>query len=140
LDVTVQAQILNLLKDLVDRSAMSVLYISHDLSVVAQLCDRVAVMYAGQIVEEASVRQIFTDPVHPYTRALVGFTRLEPGEPFEEIRGEVPDMVHPPSGCYFSPRCLHVVPQCTEQKPGAVWLDDNRSHMCARIHGQWKPE
>jgi oligopeptide/dipeptide ABC transporter ATP-binding protein len=138
LDVTIQAQILSLLKRLVDETGLSVLYISHDLGVVAQLSDRVAVMYAGQIVEEASVHTIFKEPMHPYTRALVEVTRLKPGEPLTEIPGEVPDMIHLPTGCGFSPRCAEVMPICEELEPESCEIDAEHTCKCGKVHNQWK--
>jgi len=138
LDVTIQAQILNLLKGLVEDAGLSILYISHDLGVVAQLSDRVAVMYAGQIVEEASVHTIFKEPMHPYTKALVEVTRLKPGEPLTEIPGEVPDMIDLPSGCYFSPRCSEVMPVCAELEPETWEIDAGHKCKCGKVHNRWK--
>jgi peptide/nickel transport system ATP-binding protein/oligopeptide transport system ATP-binding protein len=138
LDVTIQAQILNLLKGLVEDAGLSILYISHDLGVVAQLSDRVAVMYAGQIVEEASVHTIFKEPMHPYTKALVEVTRLKPGEPLTEIPGEVPDMIELPSGCYFSPRCLEAIPACQEREPETWEIDAGHICKCGKVHDRWK--
>lgn len=138
LDVTIQAQILNLLKGLVVAERLSILYISHDLGVVAQLCDRVAVMYAGQIVEEASVHTIFKEPMHPYTKALVQVTRLKPGQALTEIPGEVPDMIDLPNGCYFSPRCPAVMPICEELEPQTCEISPGHKCKCGKVHDQWK--
>ncbi len=127
LDVTTQAQILKLLLDLVEETGMSMLLITHDLGIVAETADRVAVMYAGVLVEEADVYELFENPLHPYTRALLN--ALPRGyydsPPLEALPGNVPDLVNPPSGCRFHPRCEYakevcgrVVPPLVEVKPG----------------------
>ena len=107
LDVTIQAQVLGLLADLKDRHGMAMLFITHNLGVVAQIADRVAVMYAGQIVEEAPVREIFTQPAHPYTRAL--FSAIPRMDRAEQVLAAIPGRVPPldamPKGCRFAPRC-----------------------------------
>lgn len=107
LDVTIQAQVLGLLADLKERHGMAMLFITHNLGVVAQIADRVAVMYAGQIVEEASVREIFTKPAHPYTRALFSaIPRMDRAEQMlAAIPGRVPPLNDMPTGCRFAPRC-----------------------------------
>lgn len=115
LDVTVQAQILNLLRSM--RGALQqtgIIMITHDLGVVAQLCDRVAVMYAGQIVEQGPVRDIFATPRHPYTQGLLESLpgRVPRGIPLRQIDGTVPNLRHPPSGCRFAPRCVHARAAC----------------------------
>lgn len=119
LDVTIERQILNLVKDLQEEFGTSVLWITHDLGVIAQICDRVAVMYAGNIVEQADVRTVFRSPKHPYTQKLL---RAIPaadsaGENLEEIPGSVPRLINPPSGCRFHPRCDHATSVCSEKKP-----------------------
>ena len=108
LDVTVQAEILDLIRDLQERHGMSVLIISHDLGVVAQLADRVLVMYTGKLMEEAATRELFRAPAHPYTRGLLRAVKgMEAGRhvPLEGIPGAVPDFLELPSGCTFHPRC-----------------------------------
>jgi oligopeptide/dipeptide ABC transporter ATP-binding protein len=119
LDVTIQAQILALLTRLREEHRMAMLFITHDLGVVAQICDRVGVMYAGQLVEVAPVAKIFSEPEHPYTRALLaalpGGTK-EPGETLTVIEGQIPDLEDPPPGCRFAPRCPHRMAVC-EQRP-----------------------
>ena len=137
LDVTIQAQILNLLRGLVDEREVSILYISHDLGVVAQLCDRVAVMYAGEIVEEATTLEIFENPQHPYTQALLQATSINSKEDLLEIPGEVPNMITPPSGCHFWPRCPMMIEQCQEDKPRLAVVGMNHFSKCGRIHGEW---
>lgn len=112
LDVTVQAQILELIQTLKRETKTAVLLITHDLGIVAEYCQRVAVMYAGKIVEKADVFSLFARPLHPYTRALLGaLARLE------AIPGTVPDLIAPPSGCRFHPRCRERIPRCVEEEP-----------------------
>jgi peptide/nickel transport system ATP-binding protein len=111
LDVTIQAQILSLLDEIQDEFGMSILFITHDLGVVAEVADRVLVMYAGKVMEAADVHTIFDDPAHPYTRALL---RCLPGrgDRTSGIEGSLPDPVNPPDGCRFADRCPHAVEEC----------------------------
>jgi peptide/nickel transport system ATP-binding protein len=127
LDVTIQAQILRLLRDLIQAHAGAVLLITHDLGVIAQLCNRVAVMYAGQIVEEADTRQLFARPAHPYTKALLAShpARAESGQRLVTIPGRVPDPSHLPRGCSFRPRCPLAQGQCLDQPP---WVQVGANH------------
>lgn len=114
LDVTIQAQILRLITSLVRQLGLSVLIITHNLGVVAQTCQRVAVMYAGRVIENAPVRELFRHPQHPYTQGLlraVPTTHVQRGE-LEGIPGTIPNLVNPPSGCRFHPRCAHVMDVC----------------------------
>jgi oligopeptide/dipeptide ABC transporter ATP-binding protein len=137
LDVTVQAQILSLLSLLARRDHTSVLYISHDLAVISQLCDRVAVMYAGEIVEEATTAEIFSNPQHPYTRALLAATNLSSREDLGEIPGEVPNLLELPAGCYFSPRCPMASKECFVMRPAFKRLSGGHAHRCGVVHGEW---
>ena len=114
LDVTIQAQILDLINDLQAELGMSVLMITHDLGVVAETCDRVAVMYAGEIVEEGPVEEIFGDPSHPYTYTLLESIPTEDTDRLTPIEGNVPDLIDMPEGCHFAPRCPWEQPECTE--------------------------
>jgi peptide/nickel transport system ATP-binding protein len=114
LDVTIQAQILDLINDLQDEFGMSVLFITHDLGVIAETCDRVAVMYAGEIVEEGPVEDIFHDPSHPYTYALLESIPREDTDRLQPIEGNVPDLIDMPDGCHFAARCPWAKPECTE--------------------------
>jgi oligopeptide/dipeptide ABC transporter ATP-binding protein len=122
LDVTVQAQIIDLLKRLKRERAGSMVLITHDLGVVAQLCDRVAVMYAGSIVEVAPLREILEQPLHPYTRGLLDCVpRLDiGGRRLRAIPGVVPDLVAPPRGCRFQPRCETALEHCQARRPRLV--------------------
>lgn len=116
LDVTVQAQILDLIRRLKKRFGSSVLYITHDMGVIAELCDRVAVMYAGNVCEIAEVKELFKNPIHPYSKALLG-SIPRPGEEFKSIRGMVPNLVNPPPGCRFHTRCSFAMPICEKETP-----------------------
>ncbi len=120
LDVTVQAQILDLLKELRQKFGLAMLFISHDLSVVSQVADRVAVLYAGCLVESAPARDIFSRPLHPYTRGLlesVPTLRTDRSRPLASIEGTVPPITAPPPGCPFEPRCPLRVPECAAGLP-----------------------
>ena len=119
LDVTIQAQVLSLLMGLRDKIDASTLLITHDLSIAAETANRIAVMYAGNIVEVASARELFRKPLHPYTRLLMRCIPdvRKPKVRLESIRGNVPDLIDPPSGCRFNPRCPKVMDQCRAVKP-----------------------
>nr|WP_211290212.1 dipeptide ABC transporter ATP-binding protein [Natrinema ejinorense] len=114
LDVTIQAQILDLIDDLQEEFGMSVLMITHDLGVVAETCDRVAVMYAGEIVEEGPVEEIFTNPSHPYTYTLLESIPTEEKDRLTPIEGNVPDLIDMPDGCHFADRCPWAQPECRD--------------------------
>jgi oligopeptide/dipeptide ABC transporter ATP-binding protein len=119
LDVTVQAQVLSILEGITRQQGVAVLFISHDLGVIAQLCDRVAVMYAGGIVETAPAAAIFAAPRHPYTRGLLqAIPRIDDGkEALMVIPGTVPSLIDPPRGCRFHPRCGHRFQPCDRESP-----------------------
>lgn len=121
LDVTIQAQIVDLIKHLKNTSINSVLFITHDMGLVAEVCDRVSVMYAGDVAETASVRDLFKDQFHPYTQGLLASVpkREQEGE-LQPIRGTVPNLIHPPSGCRFHPRCPQAMEICSRVKPKTV--------------------
>lgn len=120
LDVTIQAQILELMKDLRDKLGMAVVWITHDLGVIAGIADRVLVMYGGQVVEHAPVRELFANPKHPYTRALlqtVPHVRGERAERLEVIEGQPPILRAPPTACPFRDRCEHAFDRCSRENP-----------------------
>ena len=122
LDVSIQAQVVNLLEDLRERFGLTYLFIAHDLSVVRHLCQRVAVMYLGRIVEMAESDELFDNPLHPYTQALLSAVpipdpRIEAARAFRVTKGEVPSPINPPSGCVFHPRCPMAVTGCSQTKP-----------------------
>jgi peptide/nickel transport system ATP-binding protein/oligopeptide transport system ATP-binding protein len=119
LDVTVQAQILDLLRDLQAQSGMAIILITHDLGVVAEMADEVAVMYAGKVAERASAAAIFDDPQHPYTLGLLGsIPKLEEtSDRLLAIEGAVPPPFALPTGCRFNPRCVFAAPDCTTRQP-----------------------
>ncbi len=120
LDVSIQAQILNLLKDLQEQFRLTYLFISHDLSVVEHISDRVTVMYVGKLVESAATTELYTNPRHPYTEALLSAVpKPDPRLRTEPIvlPGEVADPANPPSGCYFHPRCQYRIDRCTTEEP-----------------------
>jgi peptide/nickel transport system ATP-binding protein len=118
LDVSIAAQILELLRDLGRRTGASILLITHDLGVVAEVCDRVAVMHAGQIVEVGAVRAIFARPLHPYTQALVrSIPRIDRDVTMEPIPGMVPSLLAPPPGCRYADRCPRVLDVCRRDRP-----------------------
>jgi peptide/nickel transport system ATP-binding protein len=135
LDVSVQAQILNLLLELQERLRLTYLFIAHDLSVVKRVSDRVAVMYVGQIVELAATRQLFAQPRHPYTSALLSAIP-EPKPRAHQTRtvlqGEVANPAAPPSGCYFHPRCLYAIDVCKTTPPAWEELEPGRFVRCHR--------
>jgi oligopeptide/dipeptide ABC transporter ATP-binding protein len=132
LDVTVQGQVLTILDDLVRRLGISVLFISHDLGVIAQLCDRVSVMYAGKIVETAPVARLFAEPAHPYTRGLLqAIPSLdEERDPLRVISGIVPRLVDPPGGCRFHPRCAERFEPCDRLVPGPAEIGPGHRVAC----------
>jgi peptide/nickel transport system ATP-binding protein len=151
LDVTIQAQIMTLIQRLNEERGLAVILITHDLGVIAQVADRVLVMYAGQIVEQGSLDDIFYDPQHPYTWGLMGsLTRLDqpPPERLPQIAGQPPSLLAPPAGCRFRPRCPHAFDKCTElpgleeRLPAAnghadrCWLDPQDKRKLREVEGR----
>ena len=132
LDVTIQAQILDLMKKLQKEDQSSILLITHDLGVVAEMCTRVIVMYAGKIVEEAPVRQLFASPTHPYTQGLIASVpKLGAGvKVLPSIPGSVPDLASMPTGCRFAPRCKYATDKCRAQEPELKTVGENQRCRC----------
>lgn len=134
LDVSIQAQILNLLKDLQDRLGLTYIFISHDLSVIEHVCDRIAVMYLGKIVEFADRDDLFKNPQHPYTQALISaIPRVGEGKKKmkRSLGGEVPSPINPPSGCYFHPRCVHAMDKCSKMAPSLSAVPSQANQLSA---------
>jgi oligopeptide transport system ATP-binding protein len=133
LDVTIQAQILELMKQLQEDEGTAIIFITHDLGVVANICNRVMVMYGGRIVEEARTVDLFAKPRHPYSMGLLRSALRwdqDTGEELKVIEGQPPDMIALPPGCAFEPRCPYAEAGCSEQLPPLVTLDDSRRHAC----------
>jgi oligopeptide/dipeptide ABC transporter ATP-binding protein len=132
LDLTIQAQYLNLLRDLQRQYELALIFITHNLGIVAKMCDQVAVMYAGRLVEWGPVTRIFDAPAHPYTQALLGsIPRMGDGrERLTAIEGQPPDLAAPPPGCAFHPRCPQVMDQCREQAPPETVLGPRHTTRC----------
>ena len=135
LDVTIQAQYLKLLKDIQRDSDLSLIFITHDFGIVAKMCDRVAVMYAGKIVEMGSVRDIFNNPSHPYTEALLASVPKmeEDVERLYSIEGQPPTLHNLPVGCPFAPRCQYVMDKCREEYPPEVHQSEAHYAACWRL-------
>jgi oligopeptide/dipeptide ABC transporter ATP-binding protein len=132
LDVTIQAQILDLLTEIKQEVGLSILLITHDLGVVAETCDRVAIMYAGNIVEVCATTRLFDNPLHPYTEALLrAIPKLdERKDMLETIRGSVPNLINPPSGCRYNPRCPFVMSVCSSEKPPLEEIEPGHFVAC----------
>ena len=139
LDVTIQHQILSLLRNLQSEMHTSVIFITHDLGVVAELCSKVIVMYGGMIMEEASVEDLFYKPSHPYTLGLLrSIPRLtqHKEEKLQPIPGSPPDMLNPPKGCPFSPRCEYARNICKDTLPEYFHISDTHRSMCHLLSSQ----
>ncbi|MFC1870504.1 ABC transporter ATP-binding protein [Chloroflexota bacterium] len=132
LDVTIQAQYLSLLKEVQEESKVGMIFITHDFGIVAEMCDKVGVMYAGKIVETASIRDLFNKPLHPYTTALMNcLPKLTANQgKLTSIEGQPPDLANPPPGCSFAPRCSHSMEICQREYPGDVAVDKNHHVSC----------
>ena len=133
LDVTIQAQILDLMKDLQKKTKMGIIFITHNLGVVADICDKVSVMYAGRIVEQGPVDDIFYEPAHPYTKGLLRSMPRVDAESYERlipIEGTPVDMLNPPEGCPFAPRCEHCMKICLKKMPPYVEVGEKHRSAC----------
>jgi oligopeptide transport system ATP-binding protein len=138
LDVSIQAQIINLLEDLREKFNLTYLFIAHDLSVVRHLCQRVAVMYLGHVVELADCDEVFDHPLHPYTKALLAAVpvpdpTVEADRTFQPLMGEVPSPINPPSGCVFHPRCRIAVAECQRAPPALRELRPGHWVACSQV-------
>ena len=144
LDVTIQAQILELMKDLQKKTHMGIIFITHNLGVVAEICDKVCVMYAGKMVEQGPVDDIFYNPSHPYTVGLLRSMPRVDAESHERlipIEGTPVDMLNPPEGCPFAPRCEHAMKICLKKMPPYVEIGkDHRSACWLRVQDQLERE
>jgi len=140
LDVTIQAQILELIQKLIREIKTSVLMITHDLGVMAETCDRVAIMYAGDMVETGSVRSVLKDPQHPYTQGLLQTVpdKSNPDQPLFSIKGNVPSLLQPQTNCRFAPRCEYVMDRCRQELPPLYTLNGDHQAACFLHDGQGK--
>lgn len=143
LDVTVQAQILDLMKEIQEKLGTSIILITHDLGVVADMCDRVIVMYAGKILEEGAVDEIFENPKHPYTRKLLGSVPrldMDRSETLFSIKGTPPDLYKPPKGCPFFDRCDKAMVICKDHMPGKASHSKSHYSSCWLNHPMAKKD
>jgi len=143
LDVIIEAQVLKVMKDLQHKLGLSMILISHDLSMIAETCNRVAIMYAGKIVEQGDVAPIYKEPLHPYTQKLVSAfpSIIGPKTELSTIHGFPPDLLNPPPGCRFHPRCEYAMEICRKAEPAAVFVGNkNHAVACHLISGEksWK--
>lgn len=133
LDVTIQAQILELLKDLQKEQGCSIMLITHDLGVIAEMADEVVVMYAGRVIEKGTSKEIFHNPLHPYT---IGLQKSKPlitsnsNEPLYSIPGQVPSLINLPNSCYFKNRCNKCIAKCTGEYPKLIKVSDSHYVAC----------
>jgi oligopeptide/dipeptide ABC transporter ATP-binding protein len=131
LDVTIQAQYLDLLKELQEETGVAIIFVTHNLGIVARMCDKLAVMYAGKIVEQGAVRDLFNAPKHPYTRALLGSVpKLGSKEPLYAIPGQPPNLANLPPGCAFHPRCADAMLRCTTHEPKDMHFSADWTTRC----------
>jgi oligopeptide/dipeptide ABC transporter ATP-binding protein len=140
LDVTIQAQYLRLLREIQEETGLSLIFITHDFGIVAKMCDRVIVMYAGRIVESGPVREIFNKPSHPYTQALLSSVpKLEERpERLYSIQGQPPALWDVPPGCRFAARCAYADDRCQQEYPPSFTIGDGHSADCWRLEDSWK--
>jgi oligopeptide/dipeptide ABC transporter ATP-binding protein len=140
LDVTIQHEILKLMQELAVKRGTSIMLITHDLGVVAELCQRVVVMYAGEVVETGTTKEVLRHPMHPYTQALIGALPdlADPSQPLQAIPGESPDLRNRPAGCVFAPRCSRAIPLCSEEHPVLEPADKTMAthHVACWVRGE----
>jgi peptide/nickel transport system ATP-binding protein len=140
LDVSIQSQVVNLLCDLRDKLSLTMLFISHDLDVVEYLCDRVVVLYLGRVMEVAPTADLFRQPLHPYTQALLAASpKPDPEQKtaYVPLKGDIPSPVNPPSGCVFRTRCPHAIEVCAQQIPPLVEVGPGRYKACLRDNAEF---
>ena len=138
LDVTIQLQYLRLLKEIQAETGLAIIFITHDFGIVARMCDRVAVMYAGRIVEQADVRDLFNKPHHPYTQALMdSVPKMDRTDRLRAIDGQPPPLWDLPEGCRFASRCSNVKDLCRNEYPNTSLLDNNHSVACWMTQAEW---
>jgi oligopeptide/dipeptide ABC transporter ATP-binding protein len=141
LDVTIQAQYLDVLKDIQQETGVALIFVTHNLGIVARMCDKMAVMYAGKIVEQGAVRDLFRAPKHPYTHALLGSTpKLGSKERLYAIPGQPPNLAQLPPGCTFHPRCAHAMPRCMTEQPEDRRLTSQWTARCWLLDQEAKEE
>ena len=142
LDVTIQAQYLRLLKSIQEETKMAIVFITHDFGVVAKVCDRVAVMYAGRIVEQGTVQEVFNAPAHPYTQALMlSVPKMEEKvDRLYSIEGQPPALFDLPTGCAFAARCQFADERCKAEYPPMFTKSQHRTAACWRMEGEWQPK
>lgn len=137
LDVTIQAQYLNLLRDIQRETKVGLIFVTHNLGIVAKMCDKLAVMYAGRIVEQGDVKEIFRNPQHPYTKALLGsIPKIGSKEPLFAIPGQPPNLASLPQGCYFHPRCPEAMDRCKVDAPPIYTPGEGWQATCWLLDGQ----
>ena len=136
--MTIQLQYLRLLKDIQAETGLAIIFITHDFGIVARMCDRVAVMYAGRIVETGPVREVFNNPSHPYTKALMASVpdMDQPAERLYSIEGQPPILMDLPDGCRFAPRCPYVMDRCLAEYPPSFSLKEEHMADCWKIEEQ----
>ncbi|MCE2463941.1 MAG: ABC transporter ATP-binding protein, partial [Dehalococcoidia bacterium] len=138
LDVTIQLQYLRLLKEIQAETGLAIIFITHDFGIVARMCDRVAVMYAGRIVEHADVRDLFNKPTHPYTRALMdSVPQMERTDRLYSIDGQPPTLYDLPLGCRFASRCIHAQERCHDEYPTSYPVEEGHTASCWMLDPTW---
>ena len=133
LDVIVEAKLVDQLREIRDEFGVSLMMITHNIALVAEIADRIAVMYAGHLVEIGDIYEVFSDPLHPYTKGLLASVpsiHLNDRNELYKMPGEPPNLTHPPSGCRFHPRCPSVMPICSQVKPSLITQPSGRSVHC----------